>query len=156
MSDFTSHGSCSCGAVRFRIHRRPMFINCCHCTQCQTQTGSAFVVNGILEASAIELLGEAPVAVSMPTEGEHPHDCYRCPRCQVAVWSDYRRRKVMLFVRIATLERRAELPPDAHIFVRSKLPRVRLPEGAAAFDAFYELDRQWPAESLARRKALLG
>lgn len=154
--DFTSEGACSCGLVRFRVTRPPMFIHCCHCTLCQRQTGSAFVLNGLWEASAIEQLGEAPVAISMPTESGLAHDVYRCPRCQVAVWSDHRRRKVLLFVRVSVLERRAELPPDVHIFTRSKVPWLTLPPDARAFDEFYEIDREWPAESLARRKALLG
>lgn len=156
MSDFTSEGACSCGAVRFRLARRPMFINCCHCTLCQQQTGGAFVLNALIEASNVELLGEAPVPIETPTESGLPHDVYRCPRCQVAVWSDYRRRRVLLFLRVSTLERRHELSPDAHIFVRSKVPWLTLPADARAFDAFYELEREWPAESLARRKALLG
>lgn len=154
--DFASEGGCSCGLVRFRVTRPPMFINCCHCTLCQVQTGSAFVLNALWEASAIEQLGEAPVAISMPTESGLPHDVYRCPRCQVAVWSDYRRRKVLLFVRVSTLDRRAELPPSAHIFTRSKVPWLTLPPDARVFDEFYELEKEWPAESLARRKALLG
>ena len=31
-----------------------------------------------------------------------------------------------------------------------------LPEGARTFETFYEIDKEWPAESLARRKAILG
>jgi hypothetical protein len=46
--------------------------------------------------------------------------------------------------------------PDAHIFTRSTLPWVRLPEDAPAFEIFYDMKTLWPADSLQRRAALLG
>ena len=45
------------------------------------------------------------------------------------------------------------LTPDVHIYTRSKVPWVRLPEGARAFEAYYDMSSEWPAESLARAKA---
>jgi hypothetical protein len=142
--------------VRYRLATEPMFIQCCHCLLCQRQTGSAFAINGLMETSRIELLGEAPVAISMPTESGRAHDIYRCPHCQVAVWSDYGRRPALRFVRIATLDRPHALVPALHIFVRSKVPWVVLPPGTRAFDEYYELAKEWPAESQARRRAILG
>jgi hypothetical protein len=133
-----------------------MFVNCCHCLDCQRQTGSAFVINALIETDRIELLGVEPEAVNVPTDSGRPHDIYRCPTCKVAVWSDYGRRPKLRFVRVGTLVEPHAIAPDAHIFTRTKVPWVKLPDGAPAFDIFYELDKQWPAESLARRKAILG
>src|SRR5580704_8097353 len=45
----TLEGGCACGAVRYRLASAPMFVNCCHCTWCQRETGSAFVINAIIE-----------------------------------------------------------------------------------------------------------
>jgi hypothetical protein len=36
------------------------------------------------------------------------------------------------------------------------VPWLKLPEGARAFDVFYDMQKEWPPESLARRKAILG
>jgi hypothetical protein len=58
----------------------------------------------------------------MPTESGRPHDIYRCPTCATALWSDYGRRKVMLFVRMTTLKDARRFSPDVHIFTKSKLP----------------------------------
>ena len=91
----------------------------------------------------------------MPTDSGRPHDIYRCTTCKVAVWSDYGRRKLR-FVRTGTLDTPSALAPDAHIFTRTKVPWLQLPAGVPAFEVFYELEKQWPAESLARRAALLG
>lgn len=155
MSD-TYPGSCFCGAVRYRLTAKPMFINCCHCRDCQKQTGGAFAINAIIETDRIELLSGAPQPVTMPTDSGRPHDVYRCPTCQTALWSDYGRRRVLAFLRVSTLDDAASFPPDAHIFTRSKLPWVELPKDAHAFDVFYDMQKEWPAESLARRRAVLG
>jgi hypothetical protein len=65
-------GSCFCGAARYEIDRAPMFVHCCHCTDCQTQTGSAFAINALIEASAVKLTQGAPVVVTMKTEQRPP------------------------------------------------------------------------------------
>ena len=133
-----------------------MFVNCCHCTDCRKQTGSAFVINAISETSRIELLAGAPEPTLMRTDSGRPHDIYRCPDCKTALWSDYGRRPALRFVRVGTLDDAAALPPNAHIFTRSKLPWVQLPDGARAFEIYYDIENEWPAESLARRAAILG
>jgi len=148
--DIIRTGACSCGAVRYQLVGEPIFVHCCHCLLCQRQTGSAFVINALIETSRIGLRSGAPVAVSMPTESGRPHDIYRCPSCQVAVWSDYGRRPALRFVRVATLDEPHSIAPDVHIFTRSKVPWVRLPEGARAFAEFYEREKEWPRASLER------
>ncbi|HKX09963.1 MAG TPA: GFA family protein [Stellaceae bacterium] len=149
-------GGCACGAVRYRLASAPMFVNCCHCRDCQRQTGSAFVLNALIEADRVTLLAGAPECVPVPTDSGRPHDVYRCPQCRTAVWSDYGRRGVMLFVRVGTLDDASALPPDAHIFTRSKLPWITLPADVPAFEVYYDMAKLWPAESLARRQAILG
>lgn len=148
-------GSCSCGAVTYRLTSAPMFVHCCHCKDCQRQTGSAFVINALIEAARVESSGET-VAVAMPTDSGRPHIVHRCPKCQTALWSNYGGREEIRFVRVGTLDEPAALPPDVHIYTRSKLPWVTLPAGAAAFEAYYDSKTLWPAESLARRKAVFG
>lgn len=149
-------GGCACGKVRYRLHTPPMFVNCCHCTDCQRQTGSAFVINALTETDRIELLRGAPEPVSMPTESGRPHDIYRCPDCKVALWSDYGRRPNLRFLRVGTLDNAAALTPDAHIFTRSKVPWVQLPQGVHAFEIYYDMKTEWSPASLRRREAILG
>ena len=60
-------GGCSCGAVRYRLTSRPMFTHCCHCLDCQKQTGGAFVINALIETARIEMLSGAPRKVEMPS-----------------------------------------------------------------------------------------
>ena len=149
-------GGCACGQVRYRLTAAPMFVNCCHCLDCQRQTGGAFAINAIVERDRVVLDKGEPVAVTLPTESGYPHDVYRCPTCQTALWSDYGRREVLSFLRVATLDDPKAIAPSAHIFTRSKQPWVGLPTDVPAFEIYYETAKLWPEESLQRRKALLG
>jgi hypothetical protein len=145
-------GGCACGAVRYRLGAAPMFVHCCHCRDYQRQTGSAFVINALIETDRITLLSGEPEPVAVPTDSGRPHHIHRCPTCRTALWSDYGGRPALRFVRVGTLDDPAALAPDVHIFTRSKLPWVQLPEGVPAFEVYYETQKLWPAASLARRR----
>ena len=54
------------------------------------------------------------------------------------------------FVRGGTLDDPAAVAPDVHIYTRSKLPWVRLPDSVPAFEAYYDPKALWPAASLER------
>ena len=92
----------------------------------------------------------------MPTDSGRPHRVFRCPTCGTAVWSEYGGVAKLRFVRVGTLDEPAAVPPDVHIYTRSKLSWVALPEGVPAFEAYYDSRKLWPAESLERRRSMLG
>lgn len=146
-------GGCACGDMRYELTAPPMFVHCCHCLDCQRQTGSAFAVNALIETDRIRVLSGEPEPVGVPTDSGRPHDIYRCPRCRTALWSDYGRRPYLRFVRAGTLDRPALVRPDVHIYTRSKLPWVALPPGVPAFTEYYEPKALWPPEAQARRQA---
>ena len=146
-------GGCACAAVRYRLTSPPMFTHCCHCSDCQRQTGGAFAINALIETDRIEMMKGQLTAIEMPSPSGRGHEIYRCPQCQTALWSNYGRRAWMRFVRVATLDDQHAIEPDAHIFTRSKVPWVRIPEQHRAFEVFYDLAATWPPESLARREA---
>lgn len=158
MSDATNlEGGCACGQVRYRLTAPPMFVHCCHCTSCQTETGSAFVINALIESNRVETVKGAPEPVMTPSESGRGQQIWRCPACRVALWSNYGgATDVLRFVRVGTLDAPAALPPDIHIYTRSKLPWIALPEGVPAVEDYYDSSKLWPAESRARRKALFG
>jgi hypothetical protein len=148
-------GGCSCGAVRYRLTSEPMFVHCCHCLNCQRQTGSAFVINLLIEGERVERLAAAPVPVDVPRdEGRAAQRIHRCPECQVAVYSEYGG-PAILFVRAGTLDDPSQVTPDVHIYTRSKVGWVTLPESTPAFDAYYDSKQLWPAASLERLRSAL-
>jgi hypothetical protein len=148
-------GGCACGAVRYRLASEPLFVHCCHCLNCQRQTGSAFVVNLLIEADRVEMLDGAPEAVDLPRDDGSAQRVYRCPTCRIALFSEYTRPEVR-FVRAGTLDDPRGVAPDVHIFTRSKVGWVALPPDVPAFGVYYDMRELWPAESRHRLEAALG
>jgi hypothetical protein len=149
-------GGCTCGAVRYRLAAAPMFVNCCHCTWCQRETGSGFVINAIIETARLQMTRGESRAVQTPSESGGGQIIHRCPSCHVALWSHYGGRTAIAFVRAGTLDEAAAVAPGAFIFTRSKLRWVDLPPEIPAFEIYYDMNTLWPAESLARRAVALG
>lgn len=151
-------GGCGCGHVRYRLTATPLFVHCCHCTVCQIETGTGFALNALIEASATVVLSGSPIKVATPSESGKGQLVSRCPHCQVAVWSNYGGAGPFIkFIRVGTLEpeARRSLSPDVHIFTRSKLSWVVIPEGENEFEEFYDVQKLWPEESYQRRMALM-
>jgi hypothetical protein len=153
---FPLEGSCDCRLIRYRMTTRPLFVHCCHCRWCQRESGASFALNAMIEADRVVLLGAEPELVDTPSESGFGQLIARCPKCRVAVLSNYAcAGPVVRFVRVGTLDYPDRLPPDIHIFTASKQPWVVLPDGALAVPEYYALEQYWPAESLARRQAIL-
>ena len=147
-------GGCACGTVRYRLASQPMFIHCCHCLNCQRQTGSAFVVNLLIEADRVQVLAGAPQPVDAARDDGSSQRIIRCPECQVAIFSEYSRPEVR-FVRGGTLDDPTGITPDVHIYIRSKVGWLTLPEGTPAFEVYYDRAELWSSESLSRLEAVL-
>ena len=111
----------------------------------------------MVEADQVEALSGAPDWVDTPSASGKGQQIARCPVCRVAMWSCYSGAGPLVrFVRVGTLDNPDLLPPDIHIFTASKQPWVVIPPGTPAVPGYYDRKQYWPADSLARRTALLG
>lgn len=147
-------GGCTCGAVRYIMRDRPMFVNCCHCSWCQRETGSAFALNAVIETDRLEVTG-AVEWVLLPSASGKGQEVARCAACKVALWSHYAGAgRLAAFVRVGTLDQPGACPPDAHIFTATRLPWV-VPDGRVPeFAGSYDLRALWPEAAQARRSAM--
>lgn len=148
-------GGCDCRHVRYRLESAPLFVHCCHCRWCQRETGASFALNAMIEADRVTLLAGEPQLVDTPSNSGQGQLIARCPRCYVALWSNYAGAgPVIRFVRVGTLDDPDLLPPDMHIFTESKQPWVIIPPSMAAVPEYYDRKQHWPADSLRRLDAL--
>jgi hypothetical protein len=150
-------GGCTCRFVRYRMTGKPMFVHCCHCRWCQRETGASFALNALIEADRVQLTqGEVEIVLT-PSNSGKGQKIARCPKCHIAVWSNYAGGgDAVRFVRVGTLDEPDRLSPDIHIFTASKQPWVVLPPNARAVPEYYKASQLWPQESLERRAALLA
>ena len=150
-------GGCACGAVRYRMTSEAIYVHCCHCRWCQRESGAAFALNAMIEAERVVLLKGVPEEIDTPSESGKGQKFSRCPKCKVALWSNYAGvSDAIRFVRVGTLDEPDRLPPDIHIFTSSKQPWIVLPSDVPAADEYYRRSDYWPEESIARRSALVG
>lgn len=147
-------GGCSCGAVRYELAQKPMFVNCCHCTWCQRETGSAFAINAIIETDQMQISG-ATEAVMLPSASGKGQEVVRCAACKTAIYSHYAGAgRLAAFVRVGTLDNPGACPPDVHIYTSTKLPWVVLDARLPVLEGYYSLRDLWPPEAQARREAM--
>lgn len=149
-------GGCDCGLVRYRMETAPLIVHCCHCRWCQRETGSAFALNALIEAERLAHLKSEPEVIDTPSQSGGGQKIARCPACRIALWSCYAGAgPIIRFIRVGTLDTPEVLRPDIHIFTASRQPWVVLPQGVPAVPGFYDIERCWSPESLARREIFL-
>ncbi|MFT4179846.1 MAG: GFA family protein [Thermomonas sp.] len=153
---FPVEGGCSCGAARYRMLAAPIVVHACHCSWCQRETGSAFVLNAMVERDRLQLLVD-PAAlelVATPSASGKGQRIIRCGTCKVALWSHYPGGgSAIAFVRVGTLDTPNAAPPDIHIYTSTKQAWLQLPPDARAFAEFYDPQREWSAQSRERYRA---
>ncbi len=123
-------GGCKCGAVRFELASAPIITHCCHCRDCQKQSGAAFRINFMIERDRLTVTRGEPVVVEA-----HDGREMRCGVCQCPLWGYHRLfGEAIAFVAAGLLDAGERLPPEAHFFTRSKHPWITLPADVPAFD----------------------
>jgi hypothetical protein len=147
-------GGCSCRAIRYELTADPLIVHACHCLDCQRRTGGPHVINLWIETAHVVRTGAEPRVFSTIGDSGKAHDAYFCPDCGTDLWSRYHSVPGdCRFVRAGTLDDPAQVAPDIHIFTRSKLPWVRLPDGVRAVETGYKRDEVWAPDKLARLRA---
>lgn len=150
------NGRCICGSVTYRLADAPLFVQCCHCSWCQRETGSAFAVNALIETDRVVIDG--PIRErSIPTASGKGQVLVQCADCGGTLLSHYAGAgRTMAFVRTGTLDDPAALPPDIHIYVGTRRPWVILPDNVPSSEGYYRAADHWSPAALARREALRG
>ena len=147
----TAKGGYACDQVRHEAEPPALFVHCCHCTRCQRQSGAAFALNAMIEASWVRLTSGALEVIDTPSESGKGQQVCRCPACKTALWSIYAGPGLkFLFLRVGAMDQPDLLPPDIHIFTDSKEPWVQLPEGAPSVVGCYDRKDYWPPYALER------
>lgn len=125
---FPCPGGCACGAVRYRLLEDPIELHACHCTDCQTITGSAFVLSMVAKRISLELIRGAPQRFEYETTSGIHRVEQRCPDCAVRLWGEPRNLPDLIILRPGTLDDTSWCEPISHIWTKSAQPWVTIPE----------------------------
>jgi len=112
-------GRCHCGAIRYEAEVDPAEVEICHCTDCQTLTGTAFRVSVTTAAANLRLVaGEPRIYVRVAESGNRRAQAF-CPACGTPLWSTQAEGSTSYTLRVGALAERDRLPPQRQFWVRS-------------------------------------
>ena len=145
--DFPCEGGCVCGAVRYSLLEDPIGLHVCHCTNCQTVTGSAFLMCMPVHVRSLNLLKGDPKLVEFTSPDGLAKRNRRCPDCGSMLWGEINGLTEILALQPGTLDDTSWLKPIAHIWTRSAQPWVEIPTDVLRYEKQpgddLELIRAW-------------
>jgi len=113
-------GGCHCGNITYTAEIDPDKVGICHCTDCQTLSGTAFRVSVAATKDAFHLNGEPKIYVKTAESGAKRAQAF-CPECGTPIYSAAAENPQEFGLRIGTIRQRAELRPAKQIWCRSAL-----------------------------------
>lgn len=138
-------GGCLCGVVRYSLRAgfrmRPY---ACHCTDCQTRTGSAFSEHMLVMLSDLDVTGDLDCGEFVQPSGARSR-IFGCAVCKARVYATNDQREGMATLRCGTLDASASLIPAAHIWISSKQAWIGLPDDAVTMDEQPRTSEEWMA-----------
>ena len=115
-------GGCHCGYITYEAEVDPEAVRICHCTDCQTLSGSAYRVNVSARKSEFTLLTGQPKLYIKTAESGTKRAHGFCPECGTAIYSTANVAEPDAYgLRVGTIRERSQLPPRKQGWCRSAL-----------------------------------
>jgi hypothetical protein len=128
---FPQSGGCQCGAVRYEITGSPVTVYACHCTECQTQSGSAFAMAAVIPGQHFHITKGSPKMFPRKTSPTKIMECWFCGDCGTRLYhvpggAAYPNRNI----KPGTLDDASWLVPTTHFWTRSAQNWMVIPDNA--------------------------
>jgi len=114
-------GSCHCGAITIEGEADPENVAICHCTDCQTGTGSAFRISIPVPGASFKMTGQPTTYLKTTADSGRPRVQAFCGKCGAPIYSTTQGEGVQpsYTVRVGILRQRDQLPPRRQQWFRS-------------------------------------
>jgi hypothetical protein len=114
------HGRCLCGQITYTSEVDPGRVFICHCTDCQTQSGTTFRTVVIVSPSQFTLESGAPSTYARRGDSGATRVLAFCPNCGTSIYGGPAEGEDgVLSLRVGAIVERAELQPAAQLWCRS-------------------------------------
>ena len=114
-------GGCHCGEVRYQLKDAPLWVNACHCTNCQKISGSAFGLSMVIPAAALEMTSGELGMVEWVADSGTVRQGHFCRQCGTRMY--HGQDGVPFYsLRAGTLDNRSWVVPSAHIWTAEAQP----------------------------------
>ena len=116
-------GACHCGEITFEAETDPKSAGICHCTDCQTMSGTAFRTVVTATPGTLRLASGEPKTYVKTAESGNRRTMAFCATCGTQLWAcNAGNDPSRINVRAGTLRQRTELAPRRQIWFRSAQP----------------------------------
>ena len=112
-------GQCHCGRVSYRAEIDPAKVSICHCTDCQSLTGSPYRVTVICCESEVRLTGAAPKVYGKRGDSGRMRNQHFCGECGSPLFTSGEGGPDDFGIRWGSIRQRSELKPARQIWCRS-------------------------------------
>lgn len=118
-------GQCHCGKIRYRAVIDPGNVVICHCTDCQSLSGSAFRTVAFTAPDSFEVLRGTIKTYVKTADSGNPREQGFCPECGSAIYATAPGNGPKVYgLRVGTIAQRAALAPTRQLWHRSALSWV--------------------------------
>jgi hypothetical protein len=126
-------GSCLCGQVSFKFWLPYLFFQCCHCSRCQKNSGSAHAANLLLKIEQFEWLTGQDLVKRYELPSAEYYCTSFCSNCGSAMpWHSRNGRYIL--VPAGALDVDPGVKPERHIYWGSRAPWYVAPGELPVFD----------------------
>src|SRR6185437_11799766 len=128
-------GGCSCGAIRYEIADLPLALYTCNCTDCQTESGSAFALNMPVATKDLRFTKGQPKGWHHISTSGAKVTGWFCGDCGARLYGEREGRPDLMNLRAGTLDDTSWLVPAAHFYTHSAQAWVQPAPDAVCFEA---------------------
>jgi hypothetical protein len=137
-------GGCQCGAVRYQVTSEATVVYACHCTFCQSQSGSAFGMAMRVPAEHFHLTQGKLKSFEREAESGQVFTNSFCSDCGTRIHHQADKSRHQISLKPGTLDDTSWLDPTHHLFTGSRQPWVIIPPNAESSKTM-PVDRSWLA-----------
>ena len=112
-------GGCHCGYIKYEAEVDPATVGICHCTDCQTLSGSAFRTVVQAKKEGFQLLSGQPKTYIKTAESGNRRAQVFCPQCGTQIYATAADNPQSYGIRVGTARQRDQLRPKRQIWCRS-------------------------------------
>jgi hypothetical protein len=134
-------GACHCGRIRFEAEVDPATVVICHCTDCQTLSGSAFRTVVPTVSGSFRLLTGVPKVYVKTADSGNKREQTFCADCGTPIYSaPAGENKNVVTLRVGAIRQRDQMIPNDQFWFRSArawlglLPSLNKRETQPIFD----------------------
>jgi len=115
-------GACHCGNIAFEAEVDPGTVRICHCTDCQTMSGSLFRANIQADGASFRVVRGTPkIYVKTADSGNKRAQAF-CPDCGTGLWATSPDNPTSYGLRVGVIAQRVAFKPTHQIWCQSELP----------------------------------